>query len=291
MDQLQRFLFDELPVRGEHVVLEQSYQAVLDNHHYPPAVAALLGEFMAAVALLADSLKFEGLLTLQARSEGEVPLIMAECNEKLELRAIAREADQALGESFQTLVGNKGQLAITVQPSNGERYQGIVALEGNCLARCLEAYFAQSEQLRSHFILHTNKQRAAGILLQELPNTMDAEELEQRWQHLAYLLASTQDLELLNLSAEDMLYRLYHEEQVRLFPAREARFCCSCSHERLANALRSVGREELQQMLEEEGGNIELNCEFCNAIYPFSAADINGIFGAESPIERPDSLH
>ncbi len=160
-DQLQRFIFDDSDVRGVHLRLGESYREIIDNNYYPPAVARLLGEFLAAAALLSVTIKFRGSLILQVRGNGEVPLIMAEANSNGDIRGIARDASRALGEDFHTLLGD-GQLAITIDPERGKRYQGVVSLAGNSLAACIEGYFRQSEQLATRLWLDADGEHAAG---------------------------------------------------------------------------------------------------------------------------------
>lgn len=277
-DQLQRFLFEDTDIRGEITRLEQSYRAVLDAHPYPPAVGRLLGEFMAAVALLSATLKFDGTLTLQASSDGEIPLIMAEATSDRGLRAIARNADQARSESFNALLRD-GRLAITITPRQGQRYQGIVALEGDSLASCLEGYFRQSEQLATRLWLHCDGARAAGLLLQELPanGPRDAESHSRQWQHVVQLADTLRAAELLELPFEECLHRLYHQDPVRLFAADALRFQCSCSAQRTLNALATLGREELESLLAEQG-HIDINCEFCHQHYRYDHDAVQALF-------------
>ena len=276
-DQLQRFLFDNTDVRGELSRLQQSYLDALTAHQYPDAVAQLIGEFLAAAALLSATLKFDGTLTLQARSEGEIPLIMAEATSNNQLRAIARGADNASSDDFHTLLA-KGQLSITIEPTQGQRYQGIVALDGDNLAQCLEGYFRQSEQLSTRIWLCCDKQKAAGLLLQELPaSDISADDRQQQWQHLTQLADTITPAELLSLPFEQILYRLYHEEQVRLFDATNLEFKCSCSEQRTLSALHTLGQQELNEIIAEQGV-IEVNCEFCHQHYQFQQQDIDQLF-------------
>lgn len=269
-DQLQRFLFDNTDIRGELVRVEQSYQQVLANHNYPEAVARLLGEFIAAAALLSATLKFEGTVTLQARSEGQIPVIMAEASSDQCLRAIARGAENADSAEFHQLLNN-GQLCITIDPAQGKRYQGIVSLEGDNLASCLEQYFKQSEQLSTRLWLCADDQRASGLLLQELPATADGqiEQREQQWEHISLLAQTLSDQELQNLDFETLLQRLYHQEPVRIFDAETLKFRCNCSRERTASALRTLGEAELQSILAEQG-ELSINCDFCHQHYSFN---------------------
>ncbi|MDF1692576.1 MAG: Hsp33 family molecular chaperone HslO [Zhongshania sp.] len=280
-DTISRFIFDNSDVRGEHIRLEKSYQDILSIHHYPPGVANLLGEFLAAASLLSATIKFEGALILQVRGDGEIPLIMAEANSKQELRAIARDANEAMSTDFKALIGN-GQLAMTIAPDNGKPYQGIVSLDGNSLAHCLEAYFQRSEQLATRVWLCADGQHASGLLLQQLPSIKP--DLD-RWEHLSTIAHTIKNDELLNLDVETLLYRLYHQDAVRLFDSKPMVARCRCSRERVAQALISIGREELDDILLEQG-QIETNCEFCNRLYQFSPSDVDALFEQGSDITR-----
>ncbi len=277
----QRFLFDDTDVRGELVDLEHSYAEVLAKHAYPEPVAELRGEMLAAVTLLSDILKYDGLLVLQARSSGAVPLLMVECSSEREIRGIARYDAEALGEahSLRELMPD-GVLAMTVDPREGKRYQGIVSLDGETLAGCLSDYFALSQQLPSRFWLHADGRRARGLLLQQLPADRQRDEVERAasWEHLVTLGDTLQAAELLGLDNEPVLRRHSHQETVRLFDAEPLRFGCSCSRERSANALVSLGEADALQLVEEQGGVVQVDCQFCNQRYAFDAADIAQLF-------------
>lgn len=211
-DQSQRFLFDDTDVRGEMVDLERSYSEVLAKHPYPEPVAQLLGEMLAAASLLCGTLKFDGLLVLQARSSGAVPLLMVECSSDRQVRGLARYSAEAIGAGagMQELMP-EGVLTLTVDPVKGQRYQGIVALEGVNLAECLSNYFASSEQLPTRFWLNADGRRARGLLLQQLPadRLKDPEAREASWQHLITLADTLTAEELLALDNETVLHRLY----------------------------------------------------------------------------------
>jgi molecular chaperone Hsp33 len=277
-DELIRFIFDTTDIRGEWVQLERSYADALANHHYPPGVRRLIGEFLAAASLLGTTLKYEGMLILQARSNGQVPLVMAEATSKGEVRAIVRGAEAALGEDFRTLIGD-GQLAITIDPVKGQRYQGVVALEGNSLAACLEEYFRQSEQLPTRFWLAVDDRRAAGLFLQELPSQADAQHRAEQWRHLIALAETLSGRELLELPAADLLHRLFHQEQLRPLRRDPVVFRCSCSQARTEAMLRSLGSEEIESIIAEQGG-IEINCEFCLQRYHFTPEQARQLFAA-----------
>ena len=280
-DHSQRFLFDDNDVRGEMVSLAESYQHVLAKHPYPQPVAQLLGEMLAAAALLVGTLKFDGLLILQARSSGPVPLVMIECSSEREVRGIARYDAEAVeaGAGLRELMPD-GVLALTIDPARGQRYQGIVELEGETLADSLSAYFATSEQLPTRFWLHADGQRARGLLLQQLPaqQQTEPEERLESWNHLLTLADTLSAEELLGLDNQTVLHRLYHQETVRLFEPSPLQFRCSCSRERSARALISVGQADAEALIEESGGQVEIDCQFCNQRYFFDASDVAQLF-------------
>ena len=296
-DFTQRFIFDDTDVRGEMASLEESYAHVLAKHAYPEPVAALLGELMAVAALLVNTLKFDGLLVLQARSSGAVPLLMVECSSDRELRAIARyEEDQIKsGATFQELMP-EGVLALTVDPKEGQRYQGLVALDGENLAECFTNYFVNSAQLPTRFWLYADGQRARGMLLQQLPadRVLDSDEREESWQHVVALASTLSAEELPGLDNETILHRLYHVEQVRLFASTDVKFQCSCTRERSVQALISLGLADLQLLLAEKAGTIEIDCQFCNERYLFNEQDVVQMFaeqGAQDGTDASSTVH
>lgn len=288
-DFTQRFIFDERDVRGELVSLERSYAEVLAKHPYPQPVAQLLGELMAAASLLVGALKFDGLLILQARSEGPIPLLMIECSSDREIRGLARyDAEQIeAGASLSDLMPD-GQLALTIDPAQGQRYQGIVDLDGKDLSECFTNYFVMSQQVGTRFWLNADGQRARGLLLQQLPadRQKDDDERAESWQHVTALASTLKAEELLGLDNETVLHRLYHEEAVRLFDVQSLRFHCSCSRDRSGNALVSLGQDDALALAAEHGGSIEIDCQFCNQRYLFDETEIAQLFaggGVESP--------
>jgi len=274
-DFIQRFHFSESPVRGELVQLSATVAEVMARHEYPERVQALLGEAVAASVLLASTLKFEGSLILQVRGNGPLETLMVECSDQLEVRAIAQ-----LGESWNEhaatlplarLFGH-GQLAITIDPVQGQRYQGIVPLDDATLAGCLEHYFAQSEQLPTRLWLAADEEGAAGLLLQVLPGHDQGEDADI-WPRLQQLTETVKADELLSLPATELLYRLYHEEIVELHEADEVCFRCNCSRERTEQVLASLGEAELRDILAEQGV-IDISCQFCNQEYHFDGIDV-----------------
>ena len=293
-DFTQRFMFDDSDVRGELVSLELSYAEVLAKHAYPQPVQQLLGEFMAAAALLVGTLKFDGLLILQARSDGPVPLLMIECSSEREIRGLARfNADQIVAEAGLPELMPNGTLAMTIDPTQGQRYQGIVALDGEDLAACFSNYFALSEQLGTRFWLHADGQHARGLLLQQLPadRLKDQEERDASWQHVTTLAGTLTAEELLGLDNETVLHRLYHDDALRLFDIQPLRFRCSCSRERSARALVSLGAEDARNLVVEHGGAVEIDCQFCNQRYLFDATDVEQLFAGGGSDTPSDTRH
>ena len=293
-DYTQRFIFDESDARGEMVALERSYAEVLAKHPYPEPVAQLLGELMAAAALLVGTLKFDGLLILQARSEGPVPLLMIECSSEREIRGLARyDADKIAPDATLADLMPNGVLALTVDPRQGQRYQGIVDLDGETLSECFTNYFVMSQQVGTRFWLNADGRRARGLLLQQLPadRIKDDEERASSWQHITTLASTLTADELLGLDNETVLHRLYHDEAVRMFDVQTLRFSCSCSRDRSGNALVSLGQEDAQQLVIESGGSVEIDCQFCNERYLFDAADVAQLFAGAGVNTPSDTRH
>ena len=282
IDQSQRFIFDQGDIRGELVRLEGSYQRALEGHNYQPQLASLLGEFIAASVLLSSTLKFDGLLSIQLRCDGPVSLLMAECNSRQQVRAIAQGELPLLEQTFDQLFAG-ASLAITIEPRNGQRYQGIVPLQGNSLAACLESYFSQSEQLPTRLWLSAENDSCAGLLLQRLPQKEhdSVEQSDEMWSHLCHLANTIKAEEMLTLSAEELLHRLYHQETVRLFEVKTVQFNCSCSRERTERALITLDPWELEEILAEQG-EIAMDCQFCCTAYRFSEAEIRTLLAGSS---------
>jgi molecular chaperone Hsp33 len=292
-DYTQRFIFDESDVRGELVALERSYAEVLAKHTYPEPVAQLLGEMLAAAALLVGTLKFDGLLVLQANSSGSVPMLMVEISSEREIRGIARydEARINAGDGLRDMMPD-GTLTMTIDPRKGKRYQGVVALDGVDLSDSLTSYFALSEQLATRFWLNADGTRARGLLLQQLPvdRLKDPEDRDASWQHVTALAGTLTAEELLSLDNETVLHRLFHDDAVRMFDIQPLEFRCSCSRERSGNALISLGLEDAQQLVIEHNGHIEIDCQFCNQRYLFDATDVAQLF-AGGGVDSPAGTH
>ncbi|MBE2893614.1 Hsp33 family molecular chaperone HslO [Spirabiliibacterium falconis] len=274
-DSLYRFLFQDRAVRGEWVRLNRAFIDTLNTHDYPAAVRNLLGEMMVATALLTATLKFEGDITVQIRGDGALKLALINGNHHLQLRALARcDGDIPDKASLQEMVGN-AVLLIAINPTHGERYQGIVELSKPTISECLQDYFARSEQLQTALCIKTGEYDgnpvAAGMLLQIMP---DGTGTHDDLQHLHVLMETAKADELFSLSAQEMLYRLYHEETVELFPKSAVSFHCGCSQERSAGALLLLSDDEIDDILAQHNGTIDMRCECCGTHYYFNKDNI-----------------
>lgn len=290
-DQIQRLMFDDMDVRGVIVGLKESYQQILARADYPDFIQRVLGEMLAAVALLSSNLKIEGRLLLQAEGEGGVRILMAECNHKNEVRGIARFADDAKVEEperFDQLLV-KGRMVLTIEPESGQRYQGVVPLQGATVAECIQKYFVQSEQLATYLQLSADGQNAGGLMLQVMPASETGG--DDDWSHIVTLAATLSDTELLSLDNETLLHRLFHQENVRLFDSQEVSFKCGCSRQRSASALLMMTEEELLSLAEEQGGEVDTSCQFCNQIYRFDTADIRALFRNDGQLNETNEVH
>ena len=288
VDQLQRFLFDKPNIRGEIVQLNDVWQTMEANHNYPPVIREYLGEVVAAAVLLSATIKFEGSLTIQASGDGPLSLMVVECRSDFGVRSVAK-FKEPLPEpaDIKTLLG-KSNLVITIEQTlTKERYQGIVALEGNTIAEFLEAYLQRSEQLETRIFLAADKHTVSGLLLQQLPGK---NEDEHSWDRITHLGSTIKKEELLELEATEVIHRLYHEEDVRLFEPEQIHFQCSCSREKVSNMLRSIGEEEAAGIIKEQGA-ISVDCEFCGTTYEFDEIDIAEIYASNNPASSSATRH
>lgn len=278
-DTLQRFVFENIPVRGEIVHLGRSFEIIKSHQPYPEPVAQLLGQSLAAAALLTNILKFNGWLILQIHGEdGPLKLLVAQADAKRHIRGLAHweGRDDVSFATFATLVP-KGRIAITIQLSEtNERYQGIVELKGDTLAKALENYFIQSEQLPTFLFFASDEKHAAGMLLQVMPGHFDQSQ-EAAWEHLMFLSRTLTAKEMLELPNEDLLKRLFREEDIRLFDLDPISFNCNCSRESMEQAILTMSHDEAMELARKEKG-ITVTCEFCNRKHSFDLVDVETIF-------------
>jgi molecular chaperone Hsp33 len=309
MSELHKFIFEGLPVRGMLVRLDDAWQDILRRREqagaFPAPVRRLLGQMAAAGVLMQANIKFDGALILQIFGDGPVKLAVAEVQSDLALRTTAKVVGEVpqYGE-LDALVNVKGQgrCAITLDPRTktpGQQpYQGVVSLHGDHreplkqISEVLEHYMLQSEQLDTRLILAANDEVAAGLLIQRLPvqgqsnlqgrrSHEDEIGLNEAYNRISRLAATLTDEELLTLDADTILRRLFWEETVRRFPpqagAEGPRFACTCSRERVGRMLRSLGREEIDSIVVEQG-RVEIGCDFCGAHYHFDPVDVTALF-------------
>lgn len=275
---LNRYLFEDLSVRGELVQLDKAYQQIITSKEYPAPIQTLLGELLVATTLLTATLKFEGSITMQLQGNGPVSLAVINGDNNQRIRGVARwEGDIADDAGLHDLMG-KGHLVITIEPKKGERYQGVVGLEGDNIAQVIENYFLRSEQLKTRLWIrtgeHEGKRHAAGMLLQVVP---DGTGSPNDFEHLEQLTNTVKNEELFTLEANELLYRLYNQEQVKLFEPQDVEFLCGCSRDRSGAAIVTISRDEINDILAEEG-SVSLHCDYCGTTYSFDSAQVAELY-------------
>ena len=290
-DQLQKFILERAGVRGVLVQLDQVWAQARASADYPPNVASLLGRSLAAVALLTGTIKFQGRLSVQLRGDGPLRLLFAECTDAGNVRGLARWDEQA--EDIAATLDDGSLLAITIEQADSDlRQQGLIAPQGGDLEAAFEHYFEQSEQLPTRLVLVERDGRCAGILLQPLATEGGTGQRrdEDGWNRINHLLGTLGSDELALLPPEQILLRLFHEEDVRVFDPQPLQFVCSCSRARVGNMLRSLGRDEVDATLAAEA-EVSVTCEFCNAVYRFDPIDVAELFAVETAVPGSSKAH
>lgn len=297
-DILVKLLFEKAGVRAHFVRLGESWDAVVQRHQdLPPSGRSLLGEMAAAAALLSASLKYQGAVVLQIHGDGPIRLAVAECTSNLTIRATARVSGQPWPKSsvgLASLVNTEGRgrfsLVLDPQVEHQQPYQGIVAFEGESLAETLAGYMAQSEQIQSRFWIHTEGNSVAGLLLQQMPlegghSAAAATDRAEAWERLCMLANTVSSTELHQLPALELLHRLFWEENPRVLEEpKSPRFFCPCSRARVGRMLSGLGRDEIEDILAERNGEVEVGCDFCNTHYRFDAVDCARLFMDSSAV-------
>lgn len=286
-DLLHHFLFEDqqnqaMPIRGNLVHLNKTYLQAMQHQLLPPILKQALGELMAASALLCATLKMDGVMVLQLQSKGALKLLVVECTSDLKMRATAKwddvQINQLADKSFIDLIQH-GHFIITLDPTEGEAYQGIVPIEGENIAQMLQNYMLRSQQIDTSLWLYCDEISASGMLLQKLPNIDETD--ADAWNRVNYLANTITDDELQSLTAEKLLTRLFSHEAVRLFAPKTSQFFCSCTHNSVANMLKMLGEIEINEILAELG-KIDVNCDFCNKHYTFDALDASQLFNEKA---------
>lgn len=301
-DTLQKFIFDNAAVRGEFVEISSTWREIQQRHSYPPAVKTVLGEMVAAAALLSANLKFNGAIIMQIHGDGPVRLLVVECDSELRMRATAKVAegvsvadDASLTELLNP--GGKARFVITLDPADkmpGQQpYQGIVPLDGDDMATVIENYMLRSEQLDTRLWLAADDSVSRGLLLQKLPRhsgkddqvkqVSEADELET-WNRAVMLASTLKQEELLSTDIQTLMNRLFWEETIRVFDPAHPQFHCSCTREKVGNMLKMLGREEVDGALDELG-QLAINCDFCGKHYAFDKVDCAQLFVGDTPVE------
>jgi molecular chaperone Hsp33 len=296
-DTLQKFMFDNTPVRGELVEMSDTWREILSRRDYPRAVRSLLGEMLSAAALLSANLKFNGALVMQIHGDGPLKLLVVECDADLRMRATAKLADDALVPDDATLTelvnrdGN-GRFAITLDPKDKlpgqQAYQGIVPLDGASVAVVIENYMMRSEQLDTRMWLAADDQVSRGLLLQKLPGVggvhAPSEDTLEAWDRTVMLASTLRTDELLSTDIQTVMRRLFWEETIRVFDPLHPAFHCSCNRERVGNMLKMLGQEEIDSAIAELG-HLGIDCDFCGQHYDFDKVDCAQLFAAEIPVD------
>jgi molecular chaperone Hsp33 len=303
-DCLHRFMFEQYPIRGHLVHLDAAWRALIEHREYPAAIRDTLGEAVAASLLLAATVKFEGVLSLQLQGDGPVHLMLAQCTGGLGVRGLARYRDGvdrgegADADRIADLIG-AGNLTVTLETDDGaQRYQGIVPIAGQRLAESLQVYFENSEQLPTRLWLHADAFGASGMLLQKLPvadappgaEGVDAAAVEDAWRRVQLIGETLTPEELQTLADAEILRRLFNEDDVRLFEPAPVYFRCRCSRERVSRMLQALGAAETRAVLAERG-EVEVRCDFCNRAYVFDAVDVAQLFNAAVASDSGSSVH
>ncbi len=296
-DTLQKFMIESSLVRGELVEISDTWQQIQARREYPPAVRTMLGEMLSAAALLSANLKFNGSIIMQIHGDGPVQLLVVECDSSLRVRAMAklREGAEVTDDAtLQELVNQQGngRFAITLDPNDKlpgqQAYQGIVALDGDTVATVIENYMMRSEQLDTRLWLAANGNVARGLLLQKLPSDggidLKLADDGDTWNRAVMLASTMQNSELLETDIMTLMQRLYWEETLRVFEPRHPSFHCGCSREKVGNMLKMLGKEEVDDALEELG-QLAVNCEFCGQDYSFDKVDCVQLFATETLAE------
>ncbi|WP_308026577.1 Hsp33 family molecular chaperone HslO [Neisseria mucosa] len=275
-----RFIFDDMPVRGLHVRLENVWTHIVGQKHYPSAIRRALGELLAAGALLSGNLKTDGTLIVQVQGQGRLKMLVVEATSDQTVRATARwdeTADINDDESLTDLLGNNSVFVLTLQPKDAESWQGVVPLEGSSIAQMLINYTKRSEQLDTQIVLASSDDACGGLLVQRLPET---EPDAASWEHVSTLVQTLTPEELTGLDAQHVLYRLFHETPPRVFDPENIEFACTCSRGKVSDMLLMLGGEEVGGVVAEQG-SIQIDCDFCHAKYVFDETDVNALFGAD----------
>ena len=269
---IQKFMFEQLPVKGSLVVLEDSWQTIATQRRYPSGLKRLLGELLAANVLLTSNIKLQGKIICQIQDNPHFNLVVCECSNEFIIRATAKFAvvEEAMVSYSQHLT--QGRLVVSIESqAEGNVYQSIIAVNGDLVSDILNNYMAQSEQLKSWFIIAYSEDKVVGFMLQQLPDLQN--QALNDIERIFMLAKSLTTSELLNDNLEQILYKLFNEDNLVVMPQHAIHFGCSCSRHRVSEILHNLGRAELESLIVEQG-NITVDCDYCNAEYQFTAEEL-----------------
>lgn len=275
-DTLQRFMFEHASIRGEIAHLDETFKTILGQHPYPPMVKRLLGEALVSCLLLTGSIKFEGEVSLQFHGDHRLPLILVQCDHLLNMRGFAsyQKTDESADFNAAFL---EGKMVFSINQYNQTTpYQSVVPIRSLSMADNLMHYFAQSEQIATRVWLAVNDDKAAGMLLQLLPD-QTSQQREEFWEYAVQIGQTISEKELLTLDNPTILHRLYHETELRLYNARSVRFRCQCNEDKMKQVLKVLGEQEVNALLKEKG-TVDVLCDFCHHSYKFDAIDVTLLF-------------
>lgn len=290
-------MFEHAGVRGELVEISDTWQQILSHQQYPQAVKTILGELVAASALLSANLKFDGTMIMQIHGDGPIKLLVVECDAELHIRATAKLAPDAVipdnaGLAELVHAHGNGRFVITLDPNNKlpgqQAYQGIVPLDGDTVAIIIENYMMRSEQLDTKLWLASDDKISRGMLLQKLPKAggteSKVEDETEAWNRAVMLGSTLKQQELLDTDIDTLLHRLFWEETIRVFDPQHPSFRCNCSREKVGNMLKMLGEDEVNTAIHELG-KLEINCDFCGKHYAFDKVDCAQLFVATTLVE------
>ncbi len=278
---VQRFLFKDLNIRGQHIQLNQDWQKMLQDRHYPYSIIELLGELTAVSILLANGIKHEGRITMQVQGSGPISLLVVDVTHDLKIRGLAKTNQEITDQTTMDELLGDGQILMTLENTQtNHHFQSYVPREGDSVAEAFETFLSQSEQLPSKLWLSADENSLGGVLVQKMPES-DSHDSDG-WDRIVHLAATVKDQELTELSAEELIHRLFHEELVELFEQSEVNYECPKDDTKVLKMLRSLGEAEVRKILEEQG-EIVIHNEMCNYHSRFNKDDIDLLFAEDKP--------
>lgn len=281
---IQRFLFKDLSIRGQVIQLDDAWQSMVKDRHYPPAITKLLGELTAFSVIMATGMKHTGKITLQIQGTGPITLLVVEVTHDLKIRGVAKTNQDVPNDATLEAMLGDGKILVTLENTQtNHHFQSYVERTGDNITEACENFLSQSEQLPSKLWLAATDTALGGVLIQKMPDSDERD--EDGWDRIYNLSSTIKDEELTHLDAETLLHRLFHEETVELFEAQEVNYDCPKDKERVDAMLRSLGEDEVRKVLDEQG-EIVIHNEICNYHIRYGQAEVDALFSDE-PTDKP----